>query len=128
MTQGGAIPRCSSGPDSQHEVLEFQHAARIGDIAGVALSLARGVDVNAVDIIGYTALHWAVERGQESMVRLLLQHGALTTIRSLCGRTPVWYAAAFGNARVLRMVLSKDESSSMTNEADVYGETALVSA
>ncbi|GGI85688.1 Dot/Icm T4SS effector AnkH/LegA3 [Legionella impletisoli] len=40
------------------------------------LLIARGVDINKPDVTGRTALHWAVDNHDESMVLLLLKHGA----------------------------------------------------
>lgn len=42
----------------------------------VNLLLVRGADVNAMDDIGYTAMHLCAERGYLDLMLLLLQHGA----------------------------------------------------
>ena len=42
----------------------------------VNLLLVRGADVDAVDDIGYSALHLCAERGYMDTLLLLLQHGA----------------------------------------------------
>ena len=42
----------------------------------VNLLLVRGADVDAVDDIGYTAMHLCAERGYLDLMLLLLQHGA----------------------------------------------------
>jgi ankyrin repeat protein len=42
----------------------------------VNLLLVRGADVDAVDEIGYTAMHLCAERGYLDLMLLLLQHGA----------------------------------------------------
>ncbi|MCR9191669.1 MAG: ankyrin repeat domain-containing protein [Gammaproteobacteria bacterium] len=40
------------------------------------LLLDRGVDINKSDVTGRTALHWAVDNGDEEFIRLLLTKGA----------------------------------------------------
>lgn len=50
--------------------------AQTGNIANTKFLIARGTDVNAADLRGFTALHRAAERGHVEMARLLLNHGA----------------------------------------------------
>ncbi|KFM83067.1 Ankyrin repeat domain-containing protein 50, partial [Stegodyphus mimosarum] len=47
------------------------------------LLLVRGCDPNAMDEIGYTALHLCAERGYEDLVLLLLQHNARVSFTEL---------------------------------------------
>ncbi len=42
----------------------------------VNLLLVRGSDVDAMDDVGYTALHLCAERGYTDLMRMLLDHGA----------------------------------------------------
>lgn len=51
-------------------------AARSGDIADVTRSIKKGEDVNQTDEFGNTALIYAVDRGQQPMVDLLIRSGA----------------------------------------------------
>ena len=46
------------------------------DLSIAKLLLCHGADVNATDSRGETALMYAVQRGQEELVRILLSHGA----------------------------------------------------
>ena len=48
-----------------------------------------------------TPLHWAVEKGCKSIVRLLLQHGADVTVISKFGKTPIALAVMTEQADVL---------------------------
>ena len=50
-------------------------AAKRGDRAAVRAALARKADVNATQVDGSTALHWAVERDDVEMADLLLRAG-----------------------------------------------------
>jgi ankyrin repeat protein len=47
-------------------------------------------DVNAVDTIGNTALHYAAFMRRDSIVRLLAEHGARLDLRNTFGETPLW--------------------------------------
>lgn len=47
------------------------------------LLLVRGSDPNAMDEIGYTALHLCAERGYEDLVLLLLKHNARVSFTEL---------------------------------------------
>jgi len=58
-----------------------------GAVEAAALLLDRGVDVNAVNATGNTALHAAVSRG-DAVVRLLARHGA-TLLANNAGFTPL---------------------------------------
>jgi hypothetical protein len=55
--------------------IEFT-AAYTGDLAAVQACLEQGVDVNARDQWGRTALYLAAEKGHKEIVELLLEHGA----------------------------------------------------
>ena len=59
--------------------------------------LAHGVEVNAQEPSGRTALHWAALKGYGEMVQLLLQHGADGSIQDELGRTPADWAVARGH-------------------------------
>lgn len=56
-------------------------------MAAVKYILELGADVNATDIYGYTALHGAAYRGDNDMVRFLVDHGARLDFRSKRGQT-----------------------------------------
>ncbi|MFD2784100.1 ankyrin repeat domain-containing protein [Hymenobacter rubripertinctus] len=53
------------------------------------------VDLNELDTFGYTALHWAVFRGDIDFVKILLEAGANPNILSEDGVTPKWRAKDF---------------------------------
>lgn len=49
----------------------------------------RGADVNQVDPVGYTALHWSAGADDLEMVRLLLSKGADPLQKDYLGRSPL---------------------------------------
>jgi ankyrin len=60
-----------------------------GTLETLDLLLSRGADVNAVNDAGDTALHGAVQRGSEKIIRFLAAHGASLDARNKQGRTPL---------------------------------------
>jgi uncharacterized protein len=64
-------------------------------LEGVKVLLARGVDVNAVNDNGQTAMHFAV-RASDDIVRYLATHGARLDVKDKQGRTPLDAALGMG--------------------------------
>ncbi|HTW64376.1 MAG TPA: ankyrin repeat domain-containing protein [Bryobacteraceae bacterium] len=58
-------------------------------IAAIKLLLAAGVDVNAADRQGQTALHGAAQKGYDQVVQFLADHGAKLDVKDAKGRTPL---------------------------------------
>jgi ankyrin repeat protein len=58
-------------------------------LAAVAAALELGCDVNAANQAGNSALHIAALRGYNTIVKLLLEHGARTDIKNKRGQTPL---------------------------------------
>jgi ankyrin repeat protein len=61
-------------------------------IASARLLLASGVDVNATNANGQTALHGAAQSGWNSFVQLLADHGAALSVKDHFGSTPLDFA------------------------------------
>ncbi len=66
-------------------------------LEGAKVVLAQGVDVNAANAAGLTALHYAAQAGLNSVVRELARHGARLDATDKQGRTPVDVALGMGN-------------------------------
>ena len=66
-------------------------AAEVGDLEAIRKHLEGGVDVDAVNKQGYTALHMAVRRGQKDAVALLLEKDANVNAERK-GKTPLEFA------------------------------------
>lgn len=81
-------------------------AVRRGDTATVRALLRRGAtDVNAANVDGTTALHWAAQRGDLDTVALLLKGGARADVHNRYGVTPLWTACERGSLGVVQALL-----------------------
>ncbi|HEY7190412.1 MAG TPA: ankyrin repeat domain-containing protein [Vicinamibacterales bacterium] len=76
-------------------------AAQKGDRAAVQRLITQKNDVNAPQVDGATALHWAVYKQDAEMVDLLIRAGANVKAENRTGVTPLEMAAMYGNAVVL---------------------------
>ena len=116
-----------SGADGQparsdHQLIE---AVKQADIDAVRSLLEDGVDVDALEPDGATALHWAANRGDSDLVRLLLEGGADVQAENRYGVRPLSLACASGNASVIQQLL---DAGADVNHALVAGETPLLTA
>ena len=68
-------------------------------------NLAEGADVNAKDDIGLSALSVAAISESEDARALLLSYGAKVSPRDSGKRTPLYYAAHNGHARIVEMLV-----------------------
>ena len=92
-------------------------------IAAVDLCLERGVDINAIDATGQTALHLAAGQAGAAVVAALVQRGARLDVKDKQDRTPLDVAMGVGgrggppvvrteNVEVLRRAAARGEGSS----------------
>lgn len=81
-------------------------AAMRGDRQAVRELLADGSDVNAPQGDGMTALHWASERGDMELARMLLAAGAaVESTTRIGGYAPLHLAARSGSKEVAELLL-----------------------
>src|SRR3990167_9994094 len=81
----------------------FIDAAARNDVALVKELIGEGVDVNGFTAFGYTALHWAVERGFVECAKLLLEANADTNKADSYGWTPFHSASRRGHAECVKV-------------------------
>jgi ankyrin repeat protein len=61
-------------------------------LEAVKLCYSLGMDVNAVNSMGLTALHGAANRGSDDIIRFLVEMGAKLDVKDKEGRTPLTWA------------------------------------
>jgi ankyrin repeat protein len=105
---------------------EVADAAMQGDRSEVRALLEKKADVNAPQVDGTTALHWAVRAGDLDMTETLLKAGARASAANQSGATPVLLAALNGSAAILeRLIQAGADSNAKLSET---GDTALMIA
>ena len=76
--------------DQNSDALEYERATEADLLKSVKFCLALGLDVNAANDAGDTALHWA---GGDA-IKLLVEHGARMDAKNKLGKTPLDVALA----------------------------------
>jgi ankyrin repeat protein len=101
-------------------------AAQRGDKAAVRALILKKANVNAPQIDGTAALHWAVQANDTELTDLLLRSGANVSAATVAGATPLQLAAINGNAAILGRLITAgaDPNASLTRS----GDTALMLA
>jgi len=86
-----------------------------GDVVGVWRLLDRGIDVNATDSAGCSALVAAATADQADMVTWLLRHGARVDRPACGGDTALDRAAMGGNEAIVKGLLAAHADPSIRN-------------
>ena len=100
-------------------------ALEIMDRDGVRSLLQERVDVNASQVDGMTALHWAARHDDLEMARLLTEAGAEANAANRYGVTPLTLACTNGNHALVELLLHAGADPNTTLPG---GETALMTA
>lgn len=88
-----AVLAVAAGPEIPPlTVVDRERPAEPDALVALEFLLAQGVDVNAADAFGATALHTAAKRGYVEVVRFLAAHGANLNAADRGGRTALDYA------------------------------------
>src|SRR5215831_11054301 len=80
-------------------------AAMKGDRAAVRTLLAQKADVNAPQVDGATALHWAMYRDDAELADVLIRAGANVKAANRDGVTPLAMASLYGNAPMMSRLI-----------------------
>ena len=105
--------------------LRLLNAVRETDRPAVRALLDEGVDVDAAQPDGATALHWAAYLDDLETTRLLIEAGAAVDAANELGATPLYLACENGNPAMVRALLAAGASPDATLPS---GETALMTA
>ena len=101
-------------------------AAMQGDRDAVRSLIAAHVDINAAQGDGMTALHWAADKRDVEMARMLLTAGAMVNAATRLGAiTPLFIACSNGDARMIEILLNAGADA---NSTKANGATALMIA
>ena len=95
----------SSSPTAQNRRSPLADAAQSGDKAAIQKLIQARADVNAPQVDGATALHWAIYRDDGELVDLLIRGGANVKAANREGMTPLAMAALYGNPSILDKLL-----------------------
>lgn len=104
------------------KVKKLNEAAQYGDVQLVTKLLDAGVDVNATNDIGWTALHFASRDGCTDVVRLLLVRGANVNAVACHKWRPLRLASINGHTEVVLVLLQHGAN---VNAVDDDGRKAI---
>ncbi len=104
---------------------DIADAAQRGDRAAVQKLILQKVDVNAPQVDGATALHWAVYRQDNELADALIRAGANVKATNRAGATPLAMAALYGNAALIDRLIKAGADAKVKGP---NGETMLMFA
>jgi ankyrin repeat protein len=104
---------------------DLADAAMRGDRTTVRTLLQQKADVNAAQIDGGTALHWAVYNDDLEMAQLLVQAGAKPDLANREGITPLYLASVYGKPVMIAALL---KGGADAKQKGPHGETTLMLA
>ncbi|QDV36898.1 ankyrin repeat domain-containing protein [Tautonia plasticadhaerens] len=96
------------------------HYAANAEVAGVLTDA--GAEVEALDGIGRSPLHWAAQFGRPDVAELLIRSGSEVNRPAADGMTPLHWAAQEGRAEVVRLLLREGAEA---DRQDGRGRTPL---
>ena len=116
---------CMAGTAAAASKSPVAEAASKGDRAAVRTLIQQKADVNAPQVDGATALHWAVYREDGELVDMLVRAGADVKVENRVGVTPLMMAALYGNVAIIDRLL---KAGADAKAVGTNGETMLMFA
>src|SRR5687768_2075387 len=96
---------CLIVPGAETARATLADATERRDKATVRTLLKGGADVNAAQVDGTTALHWAAYHDDADTAALLVRAGANTKALNRYGMPPLALACTNGNAAIVKLLL-----------------------
>ncbi len=93
-------------------------AAENGEIAKAKKLISSGVDVNAKNDDGWTALHWASRNGHTEIVKLLIKAWASVNTKNNYGLTALMLASMYGHTEVAKFLINSVADVNIKNNND----------
>jgi ankyrin repeat protein len=100
-------------------------AAQKHDVAAIRSLIAGKADVNAAQVDGATALHWAVHHQDAQLVDQLVRAGATVDQANREGITPIQMAAVYGDTPIVSRLL---KAGADPKQVGANGETLVMFA
>jgi uncharacterized protein len=104
---------------------DIADAAQRGDRAAVQKLILQKADVNAPQVDGATALHWAVYRQDTELADILIRAGANVKATNRTGMTSLAMASLYGNAALIDRLI---KAGADAKQKGPNGETMLMFA
>ncbi|XP_042731269.1 ankyrin repeat and death domain-containing protein 1B isoform X5 [Lagopus leucura] len=98
---------------------EFQHAAKTNNLETMEKLFKKNLNINAVDTLKRTALHFAVAGSHTSAVDFLLHHKARVDMADQHGLTVIHLAAWTGNLDIMRKLVKAGADQKAKNEEEM---------
>lgn len=115
----------SSSAGAAERSVPLIEAVKAADTEAVRALLDQQVDINAVEMDGTTALHWAAYQGDVGTAQLLLHADANANASNRYGVTPLTLAAGRGDALIVEALI---DAGADPNTSSPEGETVLMTA
>ncbi|CAG0890601.1 unnamed protein product, partial [Cyprideis torosa] len=109
----------------QNKFVPFHYACVESQLGCAKILLQAGIDINARDRMGRTALHLSSYKGLESSVQLLLDRRALVDCKDETGSTPLYFACSTGHVSVAQELVCNGADINARNR---IGMTPLMKA
>ena len=111
--------------ENEPEFSPLEMAVRMDNAKQVLALLEQGVDVNAANEKGSTALMWAVQYNRASIAEILLKRGANPNAENKAGYIALGKAVAKGYTAIVNLLLGYGAD---INQSDRNDRTALINA